>query len=249
MLFGIVTKKNDMEDKYAIATFCYGERYYNQTNRLIESFDQLDEKPEIFVVTDSPESILIRQFVRTKHINDYNQKYSTYYGNYYNFDFSVKRFSLLFAFESGYNKVILVDTDVVPNSSLFNKNSILNTFCENAIAGQVTYDFFYESKTNSMLGRRFQHYEKTFGVEFDKTLLTAMPEDCIQFISIDDEKKFKFIDLWTKCIEIKDSDNLLNTPAGNIDEMCFSALMNNIDCVNSSNKSVNLLIAKHEKWY
>lgn len=249
MPFGLVIKNNNMENNYAIATFCYGERYYNQTNRLIESLEPFEDKPELFIVTDSPSSILNKEFVKIKHINEYDEKYSTYHTNYYSFDFSVKRFSLLFAFQNGYNKVILTDTDVTPNPFSFNKNSVLNTFCDNSIAGQVTYNFFNEIETNSMLGRRFLYYEKKFGVDFAKNLLTEMPEDCIQFINIDDEKKFKFIDTWSECIRIKDLDSLSNAPAGNIDEMCFSSLYHSINCVNSSNKSINLLIANHDKWY
>ena len=52
--------------EYAIATFCYGERYYNQTNRLIESFDYMETKPDIFIVTDSVDSIIDRDFVFKK---------------------------------------------------------------------------------------------------------------------------------------------------------------------------------------
>lgn len=234
---------------YAITTFCYGERYYNQTNRLIESFVNFNEAPEIFVVTDNPDAIQKQDFVKTKNINDYNEKYSTYNKDYYSFDFSVKRFSLLFAFENGYENVILTDTDVVRNERTFNTSSIMNTFVSNAIGGQVVYNFTNEVNTNSMLGRRLLQYEKEFSVEFDKSLVAEMPEDCIQFISIPHEKKFKFMGTWDMCIKIKDSQNLPNVPAGNIDEMCFAALYNGIKCVNTSNKSVNLLIAKHDKWY
>ena len=69
--------------EYAISTFCYGDRYYQQTNRLIESFDYMDEKPQIFVVTDNVESIIKRDFVNVDNINNYNIKYSTYEKNYY----------------------------------------------------------------------------------------------------------------------------------------------------------------------
>lgn len=234
---------------FAISTFCYGERYYLQTNRLINSFLEVNEQPDIFVVTDSPCSISKHDFVKVKHINDYNKKYSSYSNDYYSFDFSVKRFSLLFAFESGYNNVILTDADIVVNEKLFSINSIMRIFSNNSISGQVTYDFQNEINTNSMLGRRLLKYEKFLNTTIDKQLLNEMVEDCIQFISIDDDKKFKFIDTWNTCIEIKDSQGLLNIPAGNIDEMCFSALYNDIKSVNSSNKSINLLIAKHDKWY
>jgi hypothetical protein len=238
-----------MKLPFAIATFCYGDRYYEQTNRLINSFLFLDIKPEIFIVTDSPESIKKYDFVKVKNICEYNSKYVKYHKNYYNFDFSVKRFSLLYAFEEGYNNVILVDTDIIVNENLYSIESIMNTFTENTISGQVTYSFNEQIKSNSMLGKRFIVYEETFNVSYDKELLNQMVEDCIQFISIDDINKFKFIDTWNKCIEIKDNKNLLNIPAGNIDEMCFSALYNNINVINSSNKSINILIAKHEKWY
>jgi hypothetical protein len=235
---------------YAISTFCYGERYYKQTNRLIESFEFLEIKPEIFIVTDSPESILKKENVHVKNVELYDESYLNYErDNYYSFDFSVKRFSLLFAFENGYEKVILTDTDAVANSSIYSHDTIRNTFMENCITGQVTYSFKDQIDTNSMLGRRFLHYENFYKVEFDKELLDQMVEDCIQFVSINNGNAMKFIDTWNELIKIKREDNLHNTPAGNIDEMCFAGLMNDIHNKNSSSKSVNALIAIHDKWY
>jgi hypothetical protein len=238
-----------MKLNYAIATFCYGERYYSQTNRLIESFDILEFRPDIYIVTDSPESIIDRDFVFKKHISEYNPKYSTYNKDYYTFDFSVKRFSLLYAFDSGYSNVILTDTDIVVNESLYNHETIMNSFIRNTIAGQVTYNFNHEINTNSQLGKRFLYYEKKYDIYFDKNLLNYMPEDCVQFISIDDSLKFNFLKIWDECISIKDNDKLNNVPAGNIDEMSFAALVNGINVTNNSNKSINLLIPKHDKWY
>jgi len=234
---------------YSIATFCYGERYYQQTNRFIDSLNLLLEKPQLFVVTDNVNAIKRESFVNIKDIREYNEKYFTYKKNYYDFDFSVKRFSLLFAFENGYNNVILTDTDVVVNENLFSYKNIMNSFVENSIAGQTTYNFLDQVNTNSMLGRRFLYYEKKLTQFFDKNLLNEMPEDCVQYISINDKKKFNFIDIWNECISIKYNDELMNIPAGNIDEMCFSACMNGINSINNSNKSINLLITKHEKWY
>jgi hypothetical protein len=100
-----------------------------------------------------------------------------------------------------------------------------------------------------MLGDRLKFYEKTFNINFDKSLLNEMAEDCIQFISIEGDKRFKFIDTWSDCIKIKDEHGLPNAPAGNIDEMCFSALYHGLSVVNTSGLSVNLLIPHHEKWY
>ncbi len=235
---------------YAISTFCYGERYYNQTNRLIESFDYLEEKPTIFIVTDSPESVIPRNFVKVKHISEYNPEYSKYEkDNYYAFDFSVKRYSLLYAFENGFDDVILTDADAVVNKSIFSHESIKNSFLENCVAGQVTYSFKDHIETNSMLGRRFVHYEKEYNVDYDKSLLNEMVEDCFQYISIRNGKKIDFIKTWSDLIDIKKRDNLHNTPAGNIDEMCFSGLYNGVINKNNSNKSVNLLINIHDKWY
>lgn len=234
---------------YALAAFCYGERYYQQTNRLIESVDSVDEKPEFFIVTDNPSALLKRDFVKTKNIGDYNSKYSDYKNNYYDFDFSVKRFSLLFAFENNYNNVILTDTDVIPNYPLFKTENIMNAFVKNTIGGPVTYSFRNEQGSNSMLGDRFKYYEKKFKIVFDRDQLNEMVEDCIQYISIEDNFKFKFINIWDKCIQIKDEDGLPNAPAGNIDEMCFSALYNNLGVLNTSNTSLNLLVAHHDKWY
>ena len=235
--------------EYAISTFCYGERYYTQTNRMIESFDYMDDKPQIFIVTDNVDALLKRDFVNVKNVVEYNPKYTTYQKNYYGFDFSVKRYSLLYAFQNGYEKVILCDTDVVVNNTLYSHILINKSFDENSIVGPVTYNFEHEVKTNSMLGRRLLHYEKKFGVQYDKTLLSFMPEDCIQYISIKGDLRFSFINTWDECIKIKDGDGLYNTPAGNIDEMCFSAFYNNISVGNNAQKSLNLLTAKHDKWY
>jgi hypothetical protein len=233
---------------FAVATFCYGERYYNQTNRLIKSFENVVDRPTIYVVTDNTDVINKPEYVKVKNVLEYNEKYTSYKDNYYDFDFSVKRFSLLSAFEDGYENVILTDTDVFP-TNLYSERSVMNSFVKNAVAGQVTYDFDQEQRGNSSLGNRFQHYEKAFNVELDKSQLREMVEDCIQYISIEGDLKFDFINTWSKCIDIKDTDGLPNIPAGNIDEMCFSALKNNIKMVNNSNVSINILVPNHDKWY
>jgi hypothetical protein len=233
---------------YAIATFCYGERYYNQTNRMIESFKKIKDKPKIFIVTDSVESINKEDYVFVSHIKEYDEKYSTYNTNYYDFDFSVKRFSVKFALDNGFTKIILTDTDVIPNENSFTQKNVLDCFIPNSISGQVTYLFETEMTRNSMLGRRFIHYESKFGVDYNKKDMW-MPEDCIQFLDIEKEKFYSFLTTWDKCIEIKYSDNLYNIPAGNIDEMCFSAFYNGVELYNNSNKHINLLTPNHDKWY
>jgi hypothetical protein len=233
---------------YAIATFCYGERYYNQTNRMIQSFKNIKDKPKIFIVTDSPESITKEDFVFVADIKEYDEKYSTYNTNYYDFDFSVKRFSVKFALDNGFTKIILTDTDVMPNEALFNDENVLDCFISNSVSGQVTYLFEKEIECNSMLGRRFTHYESVFGVNYNKKDMW-MPEDCIQFLDIEKEKFYSFLSTWDKCIEIKYSDKLHNIPAGNIDEMCFSAFNNDVELHNNSSKHINLLIPNHDKWY
>jgi hypothetical protein len=234
---------------YAIATFCYGDRYYNQTNNLIKSLEAVDEKPDIFIVTDKPDAIIKADNVRINDISQYNQKYTNYENNYYDFDFSVKRFSLLSAFNGGYENVILTDTDVTPNLDLYKTERIMANFIENTVASQVTYNFTDEQKTFSSLGDRYKVYENRFNVNYDKSLLDVMPEDCIQFISIKGDLRYKFIETWDKCIEIKDEMSLPNRPAGNIDEMCFAALYNGLNVANNSDRYINLLIANHDKWY
>lgn len=238
-----------MQLKYAISTFCFSERYYQQSNNLIESFDVLEVKPDIFIITDNIHSIKKQNNVFVKNVGEYNAKYLNYGKNYYDFDFSVKRFALQFAFEHKYDNVILVDTDTVVNQNLYTHEKIMECFNSNSILGQVTYNFSNEIFTNSELGKRFLFYENKFDVAFKKSLLNYMPEDCIQFFSIDETKKFKFLEIWNECIKIKDFYNLKNTPAGNIDEICFSALINDIYVGNNSNKHINLLIPKHDKWY
>lgn len=232
---------------YAISTFCYGQRYYEQTNRLINELNKLSNPPKVFVVTDNPSKITNKDFVFIRNVDFYDKSYLNYEKNYYGFDFSVKRFSLRFALENGFTNIILTDTDVLP-SNRFNNDSVMETFIENSISGQVTYLFENEVNTNSMLGRRLLHYEKKFKTTVNKDKLW-MPEDCIQFISIEHNKFNLFLNTWDECIKIKYGDGLPNTPAGNIDEMCFSALKNGIELHNNSNKHINLLIPHHDKWY
>jgi hypothetical protein len=235
--------------KYAIATFCYGERYYNQVNRLINSFTKNKNKPPIIVVTDNVDSIVKDNNVSVFDVREFNPEYSIYSDSYYTFDFSVKRYSLQAALNLGYNKIILTDADAVVNESLFSPENALKGFVNNSIQGQVTYDFTKEIMTNSMLGRRFLEYEKQFNVSFNKYDLKFMPEDCIQFIEIDTDKFYGFLNTWGECIKIKNNNNLPNVPAGNIDEMCFAAFMNGVTVGNNSDKVMNLLINIHDKWY
>ena len=67
---------------YSIATFCYGERYYQQTNKFIDSLNTLIEKPQLFVVTDDVNAIKKESFVNVKDIREYNEKYFTYQKNF-----------------------------------------------------------------------------------------------------------------------------------------------------------------------
>jgi hypothetical protein len=76
-----------------------------------------------------------------------------------------------------------------------------------------------------------------------------MPEDCIQFIDIEMPKFYNFLRVWDECIKHKNSEKLSNTPAGNIDEMCFSALYCNLTVGNNSDKCLNALTPIHDKWY
>lgn len=234
---------------FTFATFCFGERYYQQVNRFIEDINIQDFNPSLVVVTDDCDKITKKDFVKVFNINDFNPSYSTYKKNYYDFDFSVKRYSVRASVNLGFTKVILVDADMRVNPSLFNEEYILNSFIENSISGPVTYNFSEQIQTNSELGRRLLHYENVFGFETDKEKLGIMPEDCIQYIDIEKDKFIKFLDTWDKCIEYKKTDELRNIPAGNIDEMCFSALYNGIELGNNSNKSLNIIFAEHDKWY
>jgi|688.fasta_scaffold107227_2 hypothetical protein len=238
----------NLNNEYAISTFCYGDIYYEQTNRLIESFLEIDDKPNIFVVTDNPDKIRKESWVNINNIKEYNEKYQTYNTNYYDFDFSVKRYSVKFALENNYSKIILSDTDVVANNIIFSHNNILKLFLNNSISGQVTYLFDDEINRNSELGKRFQYYEKKFNVKYSNQNF-YMPEDCIQFLDIEKNKFESFLNTWDECIKIKYEEDLRNIPAGNIDEMCFSAFHNGIDLKNNSGQGINLLIPKHNKWY
>lgn len=234
---------------FCFATFCFGERYYNQTNRFILDLEKCEFTPDLIIVTDNVEKILNKEFTKVFNINSFNTDYYKYATNYYDFDFSVKRYSVNAAFNLGYNNIILVDTDVRVNYNRFNNDAIIESFEPNSILGPVTYNFSNQINTNSMLGVRLLEYEKYFNTIIDKEKLNYMPEDCIMYISIDEDKHVPFLKTWDECIKYKNSKPLLNIPAGNIDEMCFSALYNNISVNNNSNKSLNIIYPQHDKWY
>ncbi len=235
--------------KFCFATFCFGERYYEQVNRFIEDISKSDFHPSLIVMTDNPEKIKNECFVTTFNIKDFNPKYSDYANNYYDFDFSVKRYSVLAAFKLDFTNVILIDADMRVNYGLFNEENIINSFKPNSILGPVTYNFSEQINTNSELGNRLLEYERHFNISVDKEKLNFMPEDCIQYISIDEDKFSHFLSSWDRCISYKQTKPLRNIPAGNIDEMCFSALINGIEVGNNSDKSLNIIYAQHDKWY
>lgn len=235
--------------KFCFATFCFGERYYEQVNRFIDDITKSDFHPSLIVITDKPEKIKNQCFVTTFNISDFNPNYSTYAENYYDFDFSVKRFAVFAAFKLGYTNIILTDADMRVNYGLFNENNIIKSFKPNSILGPVTYNFSEQINTNSELGNRLVDYERYFNISVDKDKLNFMPEDCIQYISIDEDKITHFLSSWDRCIEYKKIKPLRNIPAGNIDEMCFSALINGIEVGNNSDKCLNIVYAEHDKWY
>jgi hypothetical protein len=235
--------------KFCFATFCFGERYYEQVNRFIEDISKSDFHPSLIVMTDNPEKIKNECFVTTFNIKDFNPQYSDYANNYYDFDFSVKRYSVLTAFKLDFTNVILIDADMRVNYGLFNEENIINSFRPNSILGPVTYNFSEQINTNSELGNRLLEYERHFNISVDKEKLNFMPEDCIQYISIDEDKFSHFLSSWDRCISYKQTKPLRNIPAGNIDEMCFSALINGIEVGNNSDKSLNIIYAQHDKWY
>lgn len=235
--------------KFCFATFCFGERYYEQVNRFIDDITKSDFHPSLIVITDKPEKIKNQCFVTTFNISDFNPNYSKYAENYYDFDFSVKRFAVFAAFKLGYTNIILTDADMRVNYGLFNENNIINSFRPNSILGPVTYNFSEQINTNSELGNRLVEYERYFNISVDKDKLNFMPEDCIQYISIDEDKITHFLSSWDRCIEYKKIKPLRNIPAGNIDEMCFSAIINGIEVGNNSDKCLNIVYAEHDKWY
>lgn len=238
-----------MENNFCFATFCFGDRYYEQVNRFIDDISKSSFKPKLIVLTDNLDKIRNEDFVIKTNISNLNNDYINYNKNYFDFDFSVKRYSLKFAFDLGYKNIVLVDADVRVNYNLFNFQNISNSFEENSILGPVTYNFYEQMSTNSMLGLRLIEYEKEFNKNIDKDKLLFMPEDCIQFISINNELFDSFLKTWDDCINFKKQKPLRNVPAGNIDEMCFSALSNGIKVGNNSNKSLNIVYAQHDKWY
>lgn len=235
--------------QFAIATFAYSERYQKQVNRMISEIDSCDFKPTVVVVTDNVDNILDKPFVKKYDISQFNPEYKNYSNNYYTFDFSVKRYSLLAALNLGYTKIILSDADAVPNKPIFKEELLMNGFVKNSIQGQVTYNFTNQITTNSQLGERFLVYEKYFNVIYDKDQLNFMPEDCIQFLDIEMPKFYNFLRVWDECIQHKKKENLANTPAGNIDEMCFAALHCGLTVGNNSDKCMNNLTPIHDKWY
>lgn len=234
--------------EFAVATFCFGQRYYEQANRFIESFIGLKEIPNVIVVTDKTDQIKKTNFTKVFNIEEFNPEYLKYSDCYQEFDFSVKRYSLRACLNLGYNKVLLTDADALVNKLLFSER-IHNVFEKDSILGPITYNFEEEIESPSSLGKRLTIYEKELEIEINKKELDFMPEDCTNYLNIETSKFESFLSTWDKCIKIKKEKNLINTPAGNIDEICFSALANKIKVKKTINLYSSLVTHKHDIWY
>lgn len=229
---------------FCIATFGFGERYHNQINRLIESSTKFNDIPKIFVLTEKPEAIQCSDNVEIVNVNLYSENYTFTENNYYIFDFSVKRWIVKHALLQNYNKIVLVDCDVIFNHS-WNIEMYEDYFVDGSISGQVVYDL---NTAFDPLGKRYEYYKQHFGKEFHKELVTEVPEDCITLFNFESiDKGLEFINVWSKCIEVKNDHHLGNSPAGNIDEIAFAACELGIPLRNRY--TYNLLVADHDKWY
>ena len=229
---------------FCIATFGFGERYYNQINRLIESSKAFQDIPKIFVLTDKPEKIQTTENVEVVNISLYQDSYQFVENNYYIFDFSVKRWVVKHALLQNYNKIVLVDCDIIFNHS-WNCEMYEKYFVEDSISGQVVYDL---NNAFDPLGKRYEYYKQHFGMDFEPSLVNEVPEDCITLFNFKSkELGLEFIDCWSDCIEVKNEHSLGNAPAGNIDEIAFSACKLGIPM--KYEYTYNLLVADHDKWY
>ena len=186
--------------KFTFATFCFGERYYNQVNRFIGDILESDYKTNLVVVTDEPSKINNQEFVHIFHINDFNPNYLEYAKNYYDFDFSVKRYSLKAALSIGFTKMILVDCDMRVNASFFYEEKILGAFDENSLSGPVTYNFHEQVHTNSELGRRLLEYEKYFNHDVDKDMCDAFSQNFKNYDVVCDSSCFIVLYLENECL-------------------------------------------------
>ena len=104
--------------KFTFATFCFGDRYYEQVNRFITDISLQNYKPNLVVITDNVDKIIKESFVNAVNVADYDGEYLKYENNYYDFDFSVKRFAVRASVDLGYEKVILVDADMRDRKSV-----------------------------------------------------------------------------------------------------------------------------------
>jgi hypothetical protein len=234
--------------KFCFATFVFGDRYYPVANRFIDDIIKSQFKPTLVVVTDRPDLIHQEDFVKTFDIRVLNKKYAYYATNYYGFDFSVERYAIKAALMLGYRKIVLTNAEMRVDCC-FREEEIMTCFKENSILGPSTFDFNKEVTSSSKLGLRLREYEKLFGVEIDKSKLMKMPEDCIEYFQLTTEKYAAFLTDWDCCIEYKYTKPLSNIPIGNIDEICFCAVKNDINLGNNVDSSCRVVHAQHDRWY
>jgi len=208
------------------STASYGSKYYNATNKLIESLNIIENKklPTIFVMTDKVDAINKHPNVFVKDINDYNPKYSTYNDNYYRYNATAHRYNVLHALENGYTNITYIDTDLLflPNFDL----DIVETFFEpNTVAGESMYGF-KDYFIGAMLGKRFASYYKHFegNENLDQFKDMVMPDDRLIYFSFRDINHGKeYVEWWGKCSDYREQADLCCAPVGNLDENCFCA--------------------------
>lgn len=234
---------------FVFATFTFGNFYYSQTNRLIETSLLINEKdrPKILIITDNCNAITKANHVICENIKIYEPKYKELSKKYQDFDFSIKRFSIYQALNHGYLNIVLVDNDIIFLPENYNSEIIKTFFEPNTISGPTVYFYGNDFLNNNnishglYLGHRFKDYLYYFDgiTDSSKYINMNMPEDCITYFSfLNIEQGFEYVNIWEQCRNYKYSAKLNVAPVGNIDEICYAAIKLNmrLEIAHTNNK-------------
>lgn len=239
----INTNKTDAEDKFCIASFCFSERYRNiAKKRIVKSCEE--NNINLIILTDRPAEFPNLPNLRVFNINEYQDSRKLIH-KYFEFDFSVKRFSLKKAYELGYKKILLADCDTV----IVSPEILADTINKRCTKYNAVYPFSAVYNVDFERFGRLKYYLEENNTKEDflkKNKIVS--EDLQQLFTFKNDESFqKFFNTWEQLEEIKKHKNIQLRPRSSIEEIAYSSYINGIDLIQEAVPTG--IRAVHNAWY
>lgn len=226
---------------FCFTTMSFGERYYKQSERFILDRDKHCPEIKIIIITDNTDFFKKFNNVIAVNVGDYNPKYLNYETNYYKFDNSCRRFSILASIDSGFTNIVHIDNDN-HFTKTWNLTSFKNLFKKNVISSPLTYNYH----SHRDLGDKVLFYSKILNHNIEINEIKNLPEGCLNLMSFDtSDRALNFFKTWDECVKIRDEHKKFAN--NNLEEIFFSGKINGMYFEHVQTHP--FFSPKHEIWY